>query len=265
MSFFIWSQLKTTDFSAINPERAIALLPVGATEQHGPHLPLNTDSLLAEAMAGGAAAKVRNADVYILPTVTYAKSDEHLSFPGTLTLDASTLEATIVQIGRSVARAGFSKLVFLNAHGGNVPVLQIAARRLRNEEKLFCVAAGWMGMGFPDGLVSAEERTSGIHGGFVETAAMLHFRPDLVALDKARNFRPASADVAEAYEVLRLVGPVGAGWIAEDLTDDGVAGDAAGATAEAGRALAEHATERFARLLDETAAYHPPFLLQGDR
>ncbi|TPW29101.1 creatininase family protein [Martelella alba] len=265
MSFSIWSQLRTTDFSQIDREKSIALLPVGATEQHGPHLPLNTDSLLAEAMALGAAAKAAQADVYVLPTITYAKSDEHLSFPGTLTLDAATLEATITQIGRSVARSGFSKLVFLNAHGGNVPVLQIVARRLRNEEKLFCVTAGWMGMGFPEGLVSAEERASGIHGGFVETAAMLHFRPDLVDMDQARNFRPASADVAARNDVLRLVGPVGAGWIAEDLTPDGVAGNAAAATAEAGQALADHATARFARLLDETAAYHPPFLAQGER
>ncbi|WP_174803324.1 creatininase family protein [Martelella limonii] len=258
MAYYHWQDLKTTDFSAIDPDRALALLPVGATEQHGPHLPLATDSLLAGHMAREAARRALKAEVYILPTVTYAKSDEHLSFPGTLTLDGPTLFATLMQIGRSVARAGFSKLVFLNAHGGNVPVLQMAARALRVEQNMLVVSAGWMAMGFPDGLISAREQRDGIHGGLVETAVMLHVRPDLVDMTRAENFVPASAQMAEENAVLRMAGPVGMGWVAEDLHPAGVAGDAASATAATGAAIAEHAAGRYARLLDETAACAGP-------
>lgn len=258
MRFFHWQDLKTTDFLAIDRKRAVALLPVGATEQHGPHLPLATDSLLAAHMAEEAARRVTRAEVYLLPTVTYAKSDEHLAFPGTVTLDGETLLATLMQIGQSVARAGFSKLVFLNAHGGNVPVLQMAARALRIENNMLVVAAGWMAMGFPEGAVDAAERRDGIHGGFVETAAMLHFRPDLVDMEKAENFVPASARIAEENAVLRMVGPAGMGWVAEDLHPAGVAGNAAAATIEAGAAIVEHAASRYARLLDETAAFDGP-------
>ncbi|MCX8998387.1 creatininase family protein [Rhizobiaceae bacterium BDR2-2] len=259
MPLHFWPSLKTTDFGAIDPDRAVALLPVGATEQHGPHLPLGTDSILAEAMAREAGARAETAEVYLLPAIAYAKSDEHLAFAGTVTLDAETLLATVMQIGRSVARAGIRKLVLLNAHGGNVPVLQIAARSLRIETRLLTVTAGWMAMGFPPGLVSPQEQRDGIHGGLVETAAMLHLRPDLVDMAQARDFVPASAAVAAGNEVLRMVGPVGFGWVSEDLHPAGVAGNAAAATAEAGRAIVEHAAARYGRLLDEVAALTPPF------
>ncbi|CUH63643.1 Creatinine amidohydrolase [Thalassovita gelatinovora] len=257
MPLTIWSDLKTTDFARINPATAVALLPVGATEQHGPHLPLSTDSILGEGVARLAAAKT-GADVYLLPTVTYTKSDEHLSYPGTLTLDAETLLATLTQIGKSVARSGVRKLVILNAHGGNVPVLGILARKLRIEDGLLVVTAGWMSMGFPDGLISAEERRDGIHGGLVETAAMLHFRPDLVDMGAAQDFVPASRAVAENNQILRILGPVGTGWISEDLHPAGVAGNAAAATSEIGSALVEHAAERYALLLEEVAAHPQP-------
>lgn len=255
MPLRIWQDLKTTDFDSLDRQNAVALLPVGATEQHGPHLPLATDSILAERMALEAARRTGKADVLLLPTITYAKSDEHLSFPGTLTIDATTLLATVTQIGHSVARAGIRKLVFLNAHGGNVPVLQIAARQLRLETPLFTVSAGWISMGFPAGLVSPTEQRDGIHGGLVETAAMLHFCPELVDMSEARDFVPASAAVAENNEVLRLVGPIGVGWVAEDLHPAGAAGNAAAATPEIGSAIVHHAATRYARLLDEVAAH----------
>lgn len=252
-----WSDLKTSDFQGFDPQRKVALLPVGATEQHGPHLPLATDSILGEGIARLAAAQT-GADVLLLPTVTYAKSDEHLSYPGTLTLDAETLLATLTQIGKSVARAGLRKLVLLNAHGGNLPVLALLARRLRIEDDMMVVNAGWMAMGFPEGLVPAEERRDGVHGGLVETAAMLHLRPDLVDMSAACDFVPASRAVAETNEILRVLGPVNTGWISEDLHPRGVAGNAAAATPEIGRKLVEHAVTRYALLLEEVAAQPAP-------
>lgn len=256
MTFRLWGDLKADDLRALVTDRTVALLPVGAIEQHGPHLPLATDAILAEAVALRAAARVENATVLVLPTVAVAKSDEHLAFPGVLTLDAATLQSVLVQTGRSVARSGIRRLVFLNAHGGNVPVLQIAARTLRIEAGLFCLSAGWVSMGYPAGLVSDAEARDGIHAGFVETAAMLHVRGDLVDMDKARDFVPASRAVAQSNEILRIVGPVSAGWMMDDLNPDGAAGNAAAATEEAGRALIEHAAARYAKLLEEVSR-HP--------
>lgn len=255
MSVAYWADLNSSDLADQRMAGAVALVPVGAIEQHGPHLPLSTDTVLAEGMAREAAARVRSASVLVLPTVAIGKSDEHLAWPGTLTLDAETLIAVLCQVGASVARAGVRRLVFLNAHGGNVPVLQIACRRLRVERGMFCIAAGWIGMGFPAGLVSEREVQEGIHGGFVETAAMLHFRPDLVRMAEARHFVPASAAVAQRCEVLRLVGPVSSGWMMQDLHEAGAAGDAASATVEAGRALVEHAASRYATLIEEVARH----------
>jgi creatinine amidohydrolase len=249
-----WADLKTTDFAALDRARAVALLPVGAVEQHGPHLPLSTDMVLAEAMAR-AAAEGAQAPVLVLPGVSYGKSDEHLAYPGTVTLDAETLLAVLVQIGRSVARAGLRRIVFLNAHGGNVPVIQIACRRLRIEAGLFAVAAGWLSVGHPEGVVPPAEMQDGIHAGLVETGAMLHLRPDLVDMARARAFVPASRAVAEGNQVLRLLGAVSAGWVAGDLHPDGAAGDAAAATPQAGAAIVAHAAARYARLLDEVSAH----------
>lgn len=259
MAFHIWSELSAPDLRTIVDNTTVALLPVGAVEQHGPHLPLNTDAALAEGMALEAARRVDDATVLVLPTVSVAKSDEHLGFAGVLTLDGPTLQSVLVQIGRSVARSGVRRLVFLNAHGGNVPVLQTVIRQLRIEEAMFCVSAGWMSMGYPAGLVSQDELRDGIHGGLVETAAMLHFRPDLVKMELAKNFIPASRAVAENNEVLRLLGPVSSGWTMQDINADGAAGNAAAATPAVGKALVDHAAARYATLLEEVSRHTIPF------
>lgn len=263
MAFHIWSDLSAPDLRTIVDDATVALLPVGAVEQHGPHLPLNTDAALAEGMALEAARRVGDATVLVLPTVAVAKSDEHLGFPGVLTLDGPTLQAVLVQIGRSVARSGVRRLVFLNAHGGNVPVLQAVIRQLRIDEAMFCVSAGWMSMGYPAGVVGEDELRDGIHGGLVETAAMLHFRPDLVKMELAKNFIPASRAVAENNTVLRLLGPVSSGWIMQDLNAEGAAGNAAAATREIGKALVDHAAARYATLLEEVARHAIPFGAAG--
>ena len=169
------------------------------------------------------------------------------------------MQAVLTQLGRSVARSGVRRLVFLNAHGGNVPVLQIVIRALRIEERMFCVSAGWMSMGYPEGLIPAEEARDGIHAGLVETAAMLHLRPDLVKMELAQDFVPASRSVAQGNGILRLLGPVSAGWMMRDLHPEGAAGNAAAATAEAGRRIVEHSATRYATLLEEVARHDIPY------
>lgn len=263
MAYHLWGELSAPALRTTINAATVALLPVGAVEQHGAHLPLNTDALLAEGFAHEVARRVREATVLVLPTVSVAKSDEHLGFPGVLTLDGATLQSVLVQIGRSVARSGVRRLVFLNAHGGNVPVLQTVIRQLRIEEEMFCVSAGWMSMGYPVGLVSECELRDGIHAGLVETAAMLHFRPDLVEMELAKDFVTTSRAVAEGNEVLRLLGPVSAGWTMHDLNTEGAAGNAAAATPAIGRALVEHAAARYATLLEEVARHAMPFGATG--
>lgn len=259
MPYHLWSEMTAPDLEACVDDRTVALVPVGAIEQHGPHLPLNTDTVLAEGIALAAAQRVAKATVLLLPTVAVGKSDEHGAFPGVVTLDGATLQAVLTQIGRSVVRSGLRRLVFLNAHGGNVPVLQTVIRALRIEERLFCISAGWMSMGFPEGLVPEDEMRDGIHAGLVETAAMLHFRPELVKMEHAKDFVPASRAVARSNTVLRLLGGVSAGWAMEDLNAEGAAGNAAAATAEAGRRMVEHAATRYATLIEEVARHEIPF------
>lgn len=259
MPFQYWSELTAPELRHIADASAVALLPVGAIEQHGPHLPLNTDTALAEGMALEIARRVENATVLVLPTVAVAKSDEHCGYPGVLTLDSQTLQSVLMQIGRSVARSGIRRLVLLNAHGGNLPVLQLVIRALRIEEEMFCVSAGWMSMGYPAGLISDEEMRDGVHGGLVETAAMLHFRPDLVKMDLAKDFVPASRFIAQSNSTLRLLGPVSAGWVMQDLNPEGAAGNAAAATKEIGTAIVAHAATRYATLIEEVSRHEIPF------
>lgn len=257
-----WAELKTTDFSAL-PADTVAMVPVGAIEQHGPHLPVSTDMTIAEGMAAAIASRVTQGSVLVLPGVSYGKSDEHLDFAGTVSLDEATLLSILIAIGQGVRRAGLRRIVFLNAHGGNVPVIQIACRKLRVESGLFAVAAGWMSMGMPDGLLSPSEVRDGIHGGLAETALMLHFRPDLVDMKLAENFVPQSGAVAESNSVLRMLGPVSAGWIAQDLHPKGAAGDASGATAATGLKIVEHVATRYLTLLQEIARHPAPGPVTG--
>jgi len=255
----MWADQRSAEFASFIDDATVAVLPVGAIEQHGPHLPVSVDATLAEGMALETAKRVADANIFVLPTISYGKSDEHLKYPGVLTLDAPTLLSTIVNIGKSVARTGVRRLVLLTAHGGNVPVLQIAARQLRIEANMFVVCAGWVTMGFPEGLLPENEARDGIHAGFVETSAMLYFREDLVDMSKAKDFVPAVRTVAEENSFLRLTGPVSAGWMMHDMNPEGAAGQAHLASKKAGAAIVEYAAERYARLLDEVAAYQIPF------
>lgn len=252
-----WAALKTADFASLPPE-TVVVVPVGAIEQHGPHLPVSTDMAIAESMAKEIAGRVTQGSVLIMPGVSYGKSDEHLDFAGTVSLDETTLLSTLMAIGQGVRRAGLNRIVFLNAHGGNVPVIQIACRKLRVENALFAVAAGWVTMGMPDDLLTPAQARDDIHGGFIETSVMLHFHPELVDMTKAQNFAPASGDVAEKNQVLRMLGPVSVGWIAQDLHAEGAAGDASRATAAIGARITDHVAKRYVTLLQEVAQHPAP-------
>ncbi len=254
--FRFWQDLTTKDFEDLDPERTVAVLPVGAIEQHGPHLPVSTDACLAGEIAHRALRQIApDTPALLLPLTSAGKSDEHISFPGTLTHSAQTLIAMWTELGESVHRAGIRKLLFLNAHGGQPQIMDIVARELRVRCTMLCVTCNWWHLGLPEGLVPNDERRFGIHGGTVETSMMLHLRPDLVRMDKAENFVPVMADIEGRYEHLRYTGGPGIGWQAQDIHPEGVAGDATAASAETGRKIVEHVTARFAKLVDEVSAY----------
>ncbi len=251
-----WQDLSTDEFTKLDPARTVALLPLGAMEQHGPHLPVSTDATIAESICQGAASLVADdVPLLLLPTQDIGKSTEHVQFEGTLTHSAQTLLSSWTEIGESVARAGVRKLMFFNAHGGQPQVMEICCRELRANRKMLALGCSGWSFGAPAGDVPADEVRHGIHAGQVETSMMLHLRPDLVKMDKARNFKGLLADVESEYRQLRVLGSTYMGWLSNDLHPAGCSGNAAAATAELGALYCNHYMRGLATLIEEVAAY----------
>lgn len=251
----LWRDMPSSAFGEL-PANTVAILPVGAIEQHGPHLPVYVDSCINQHLLAQALAEAPDElPIVALPIQSVGKSDEHLAFPGTLSLSASVLTELLLELGRSVHRAGIRRLVLLNSHGGQPQIMDIVARSLRVELGMFVVNAAWSKMGMPKGLFSPEECAHGIHGGEIETSLMLHLRPDLVDMSRARDFVSWSETMRADFDILTPEGKVGFGWQIQDLNPDGACGNAAAADAERGRLIADHAVKRFIELLAEVARY----------
>lgn len=241
MSARDWADLRAPEFESLDPETTIAVLPTAALEQHGPHLPVGTDTLIAQGMLDAVrTACPQELDLLILPTQAVGKSNEHLWAAGTVTLSATSALATWTEIGLSVARAGLRKLLIINSHGGNLDLISILARELRVQAGMLAVKTQWGAFGAPEGMFSAQENTYGLHGGDSETSLILAFRPETVDMSRARDFR-SSAE----YSLIPPTGPISYGWTAADLSDHGVVGEAHLATAQKGRALAAHQAAGF--------------------
>ncbi|MEM6940639.1 MAG: creatininase family protein [Pseudomonadota bacterium] len=240
-----WADRRAPEFEKVDPSASIAVLPVAAIEQHGPHLPVGTDTLIMEGML----AAFRNAcpsdlDPWILPVQSVGKSNEHLWATGTLTLNATTAQASWTEIGLSVARSGFQKIVIVNSHGGNLDLISILARELRVQAGMLAVKCQWGNFGYPDGLYDAWENQFGLHGGDVETSLMLCFCPETVEMKQATRFT-SSAET----DLIPPVGPISRGWIASDLNPQGTVGDASRASAEKGKRTVDHQVAGFIDLL----------------
>jgi creatinine amidohydrolase len=253
---FFWGDLTSAEFRALDPECTIVVLPVAAVEQHGPHLPVLTDTAIADGMLVTLRRMLpRELRVLVLPTQAYGKSNEHLLSPGTVTLTAQTLIDVLIEIGANIARVGLRKVVLMNSHGGNSEVLGIVSRELRVRHDMLSVTTHWRRFGLPPGLYSPADEEYGIHAGDIETSLMLHFRPELVRMQHAKNFVSNAMAIEQEYTHLRPIGQHAFAWIAQDLNADGAVGDASSATADKGKATAEYQVEGLIALLRDMTAF----------
>ncbi len=251
-----WQDLTTAELAAMDIDATVAVLPVGAVEAHGPHLPLGTDAIINAGVLASTMSRLGEDDpVLILPALPVGHSLEHTAFPGTLTVSAETLLALWTEVGRGVAAAGIRRLVLFNSHGGQRSLVDLAALRLREAYGLLVVRADWFALGAPEGLFPAEELAFGLHGGEVETSLMLALRPDLVRFDQVRDFQGLPGQLAAGQGLLGVESPVGFGWMSQDLHPAGVCGNAARADAGRGARLLDHLGDRLATLLREVAAF----------
>ena len=253
-----WADLNTLDFAALDPARTVAVLPLGATEQHGPHLPLSVDTVLVEGVVNAALTHLSATDpVLVLPTQTVGLSTEHTAFAGTLHLSPQTLIQVWCDIGASVARAGVKKLLMFNAHGGNVGLMDVVARELRAQHGLIVYSSSWYNLPLDAavmGQFSADEHRFGIHAGDIETSMMLALSPGRVNMAEARDFASASQERAKHFAVLGDGKSAKLGWHMQDYNPHGAAGNAAAATSAKGEAMVHSAGEQLALLLKELVA-----------
>ncbi|MEM0899199.1 MAG: creatininase family protein [Pseudomonadota bacterium] len=249
---FWWGDFTAREFDNLDPHQTIAVLPIAATEQHGPHLPVSTDHAIMFGMLETVFGLIpENIDARFLPVQCIGKSNEHIRVPGTLTLEATTVIHAWNQLGDSIARAGIHKLVLVNSHGGNEEIMGIVARDLRVRHNMLVAKTSWSRFGYPDGLFSDHDQTYGIHGDDYETSMMLHFAPDLVHMDRAQNFESATPRARDTFKHLAHQSPHAFAWIAGDLNPEGVVGESHLATAEKGRATAAHQANGFVELLQD--------------
>jgi creatinine amidohydrolase len=261
-----WMEMTWQEIAGAGTDTArwIAVLPLAAVEQHGPHLPLGVDTFIAEAYL----ARVRQilpADlpVTFLPVQRIGVSVEHVAFPGTLTLSASAAIAAWTEIGESLVRAGLRKLVLITSHGGNVAAMELVARDLRARHGMLAVTVGWHRFGYPESTFSSEEKRHGIHGGDIETSLMLAGKPETVRREHAPDATPATIAMAEEFKWLGAYRPAGFAWMTQDLNPTGAVGDATLATAAKGEAALAHGAKAFVELLCEIDRFDLKRLREG--
>jgi creatinine amidohydrolase len=261
-----WTDIHWPDFAGDGPARWIAVLPLAATEQHGPHLPAGTDVMIAEAYL----ARVRellpdSIPVTFLPLQPVGISTEHIGYPGTLTLPTDVALKTWMALGESVAGAGIKKLVMVTSHGGNSAAMTLVAQDLRAHCGLLAVTTGWSRLSAPEQLFSAEEVRHGIHGGAIETSIMMAQYPQHVREDKIADFRPRSVAMEQDYHWLAAHRPAPFAWQAQDLHSSGATGDATIASAEKGQRLLDHGARAFCELLADIDKFDPTTLSGGPK
>ena len=232
--------------------RWIAVLPLAATEQHGPHLPVETDVLIAEAYLARVRQRLSStAPVTFLPIERVGISSEHIDFSGTQTLSPEAALQRWIAIGESVARGGLKKLVMVTSHGGNSAAMGIVAQELRAHHQMLVVTTSWGRLSAAETLFSAEEIEHGIHSGAVETSIMLARYGSQVNQEAIANFRPSTVEMKKNFRHLSAQRPAPFAWQTQDLHPSGAVGDATLATPEKGERLLDQGATAFCELLDD--------------
>jgi creatinine amidohydrolase/Fe(II)-dependent formamide hydrolase-like protein len=235
-------------------ERAVIALPVASIEQHGPHLPLYTDSLIVQEVLKRTLAHLPDDfPLWMLPLQSYGRSNEHAGFSGTVTLTSETLARVLKEIGDNVARSGFRRFVIVNGHGGNTEVIDFVIRDIRERTGLMVFALHlYLRVAVPSEGLTEVERVYGIHAGDVETSILLRCHPELVRKDRVPTSLP---DHLRALKAPPFMGPLTVAWLTQDLTTSGVLGDASLATQEKGERFLNEAAEQTADLLRKIADF----------
>ena len=263
---FDWTAIRWPDISPADATGWIAVLPLAAIEQHGPHLPLGTDVMIAEAyLARVRALLPKDIPATVLPLQPVGISTEHIDYPGTLTLPAETALQSWTALGDSVARTGVRKLVMVTSHGGNSAAMTLVAQDLRARYRILVVTTSWSRFGAPDGLFDADELRHGIHGGAVETSIMLAHAPRHVRKDAIAEFPSEGLAMETDYRRLSSQRPAPFAWQAQDLHPSGAAGDATQASAEKGKRLIEHGARAFVELLEDVDKFDVGMLSKGPK
>lgn len=252
-----WGDFRRPQFEALDTATTIAVLPVGATEQHGPHMPVSVDSDLVEAVVERTIPLLNDdLSVLFLPTVAYGRSDEHIGHPGMLGLSAETLMRMWREIGASLAHSGVKRLILFNGHGGNTPAMDIVARDLRVSHGMSTATCAWYQFNEAATLVDETEHNFGLHAGLVETSALLAIDAARVDMNAVKDFPCRARDWRENFRHLGLdAGRARPGWVIDDLSTDGACGNAAAASAELGERLLANAARNFAHFLAEFARF----------
>ena len=251
-----WTEIDWPRIAQTDAARWIAVLPLAATEQHGPHLPLETDVLIGEAYL----ARVRESlpaalPVTFLPVQPVGISTEHIDYPGTKTLPTDVALKAWTAIGEDVARHGIRKLVMVTSHGGNSSAMSLVAQDLRMAHAMLAVTTSWSRFGLPDGLFTAEEIRHGVHGGAIETSIMLAAWPDRVRIDKIANFTPSTIAMEREFKWLSAQRPAPFAWAVQDLHPSGAVGDATQASADKGHKLLDFGARAFCELLADIESF----------
>ncbi|MBD2355896.1 creatininase family protein [Tolypothrix sp. FACHB-123] len=251
--------LSWTDIQQMpNKENVVIIQPVGAIEQHGPHLPLIVDAAIGVGVLGKALTKLDSSiPTYALPSINYGKSNEHWHFPGTITLSTETLTATIMEVGESIYRAGFRKLVLMNSHGGQPQVMQMAARDLHVKYGNFSVFPlfTWRAPNITKELLTPKEAKLGMHAGDAETSLMLALLPEQVKLDKVVAEYPPEQPQST---LLSWEGQLPVAWVTKDISKSGVIGDATTATKEKGDRILESLSDGWVQVISDIYYFQPP-------
>ncbi|MCL6576518.1 creatininase family protein [Kyrpidia sp.] len=247
-------RLTSEEIAKLPKDRALVVLPIGATEQHGSHLPIYTDTLIGEILLQAACDRLpEDAEIWFLPPIAFGKSNEHQTRPGTFSLSRATLEGVVLDLARSVRSSGFRRLLLFTTHGGNQDLLNMMARDIRIETGLmtFRLNGGDLYKGLS--VFSEQEQALGIHGGAVETSLVMSAKPEWVRTDLLPSEFPNVAD-GEWFSFQKKT----FAWLIDDVSSCGTCGDASQASIEHGWTILEYAARQLSQVLVAMACFDFP-------